>query len=85
MKEKLTELLIKMGWKVTGTAICNDLVVEKRIEPIAGLVMENELPAVGKNFICYRLETSTFTYHLFEREFEHIYNSLKNLYFNNEN
>lgn len=84
MKEKLIELLTQKGWIVSELP-CSDLVIEKRIEPVAGLVMENELPAVGKNFICYRLETSTFTYHLFEREFEHIYNSLKNLYFNNGN
>jgi len=77
MRAKLAELLTKMGWKVTGASMCNDLVIEKRIEPVAGLIMEIELPAVGKNFICYRLDNSTITYSLSERQFEHIYTTLK--------
>ena len=76
MKAKLTEKLAELGWKVSGSAFNEDLVIEKQIEPVSGLVMENELPAVGKSFICYRIETSTFTYMLHSAEFEHIYKTL---------
>ena len=75
MKAKLTEKLIELGWTVEDSINKEELIVRKKVEPIAGAIMCFEMPATGTTFISYDLADGVITYLLFSREFEHLYNN----------
>lgn len=83
-KEKLIEVLEKLGWK-SKESVSGDIIVSKEIKPFAGNVTQIDLPSTGCTFICFELKTNIMTYSIWKNEFDYVLGYLTVLPFENGN